>query len=148
MAASNPDPFDLDRFVAAQRGLYDQALDELRQGLKQSHWMWFIFPQAAGLGRSAMARRYAIGSPDEGRAYLAHPLLGARLEECSRAVLAHAGKSAEAILGPIDAMKLRSSMTLFGTLAGPDSPYAACLRAFFDGRPDPATIGFLASSQP
>lgn len=137
------DPFDLDRFVKAQQGIYEQALGELRRGLKQSHWMWFIFPQAAGLGRSLMARRYAIGSAKEGRAYLAHPLLGPRLEECTRAVLAHGDISAESIFGAIDTMKLRSSLTLFGALAGADSVFARCLEHFFDGRPDPATIAFL-----
>jgi uncharacterized protein (DUF1810 family) len=143
---SDSDPFDLDRFVQAQEGIYDQALEELRDGRKESHWMWFIFPQAAGLGRSLTAQAFAIRSPDEGRAYLAHPILGARLSQCTVAILAHEDRSAEQIFGPVDAMKLRSSVTLFGTLAGPDSPYAACLRAFFDDRADPLTIRFLASS--
>src|SRR3954447_14871975 len=104
---------DLDRFVRAQQGVYDDAVRELRAGRKTSHWMWFVFPQIAGLGRSPMAQRYAIGSLDEARAYVAHPVLGERLRESSRALLAHAGTNAEQILGGIDAMKLRSSMTLF-----------------------------------
>lgn len=141
--AEPADPFDLARFLQAQQGIYAQALGDLNRGLKQSHWMWFIFPQATGLGQSAMARRYAIGSAAEGRAYLADPLLGPRLEECTLAVLAHAGRSAESILGAIDAMKLRSSMTLFGALAGPHSAFARCLNVFFEGQPDPATLAFL-----
>ena len=140
------DPYDLERFVDAQAGIYAQAFAELRRGRKQSHWMWFIFPQVEGLGRSPMARRFAIRSADEGRAYLSHPILGPRIEECTRALLAHEGESAEAIMGAIDAIKLRSSMTLFAELAGPASPYAACLRSFFDGEPDPATVEFLKSA--
>src|SRR3954467_8004568 len=104
---------NLDRFVAAQAEIYGQALAELKAGRKQSHWMWFVFPQIAGLGRSPTARFYAIASAAEARAYLAHPQLGSRLGQCIRAVLAHRGKTAEAIFGGIDAMKLRSSMTLF-----------------------------------
>jgi len=137
------DPFGLDRFVEAQAGDYAQALAELRCGRKDGHWMWFIFPQVAGLGQSAMAKYFAIGSAAQGNAYLSHPLLGKRLEECTRALLARAGERPEDIMGTVDAMKLRSSMTLFAALAGPDSPFAACLNAFFDGRPDPATIAFL-----
>ena len=137
------DPFDLERFVLAQEDTYASALRELRCGSKQGHWMWFIFPQAAGLGRSPMARRYAIGSVEEGRAYLAHPLLGARLTECTRATLSHGDTDAEAIFGTVDAMKLRSSMTLFGTLAGPRSAFVECLDMFFAGEPDPATLAFL-----
>lgn len=136
------DPFDLDRFVQAQEGVYEQALDELRAGHKESHWMWFIFPQVAGLGRSLMAQAFAIGSREEGEAYLAHPLLGPRLRQCTAAVLLHAHQSAESIFGSVDAMKLRSSMTLFGAIAGPNNPFASCLRTFFSG-PDPATEGFL-----
>ena len=139
------DPFDLDRFVQAQEGVYEQALDELRGGRKDSHWMWFIFPQVAGLGRSMMAQAFAIGSADEGQAYLAHPVLGARLKQCTAAVLAHDDMSAERIFGAIDAVKLRSSMTLFGALAGPGSVYEACLKAFFNGRQDSATLAFLGS---
>ena len=135
----------LARFVAAQEGVYPQALAELGAGAKRSHWMWFVFPQLAGLGTSAMAQRYAIGSLAEARAYLAHPLLGARLRECTAAMLAHAGARAEAILGSIDAIKLRSSMTLFAQAGKADDPFAACLAAFFGGAEDPATLRLLAA---
>ncbi len=116
-----PDPFDLARFVDAQHGTYDQALQELTAGHKQSHWMWFIFPQLAGLGSSAMAERYAIGSLDEARAYLQHPLLGERLRICTAAVNAVRGRTAGQVFGSPDDMKFRSSMTLFA-LAGPAQP--------------------------
>jgi uncharacterized protein (DUF1810 family) len=133
---------DLERFVAAQDGVYAQALAELRRGAKRSHWMWFIFPQIAGLGQSAMARTYAIASAEEARAYLAHPVLGPRLIEATGAVTAAAG-SAEAILGGIDAVKLRSSMTLFAAVADDPTPYRAALERFFGGKDDPATLGLL-----
>ena len=135
--------FDLDRFVTAQAGIYAQALAELKAGRKQSHWMWFVFPQLAGLGRSPAARFYAIASAAEARAYLAHPLLGARLRESAAAILAHHGGRAEAILGPIDAIKLRSSMTLFEAVAADPAPFAAVLGAFFGGERDPATLSLL-----
>jgi uncharacterized protein (DUF1810 family) len=134
---------DLERFVAAQEGVYPQALTELLRGRKQSHWMWFVFPQLAGLGRSPTARFYAIASAAEARAYLAHPLLGARLKESSGAILAHRRDGAEAILGPIDAIKLRSSMTLFEAVASDPAPFAAVLDAFFGGERDPTTLGLL-----
>jgi uncharacterized protein (DUF1810 family) len=133
---------DLERFVAAQDagGTYDQALAELRAGRKTSHWMWFIFPQIAGLGRSGMAQRYAIASLDEARAYLAHPVLGPRLRESAAALLDHSGTNAEAILGAIDAMKLRSSMTLFAR-AAPDEPvFADVLERYFGGVADEETL--------
>jgi uncharacterized protein (DUF1810 family) len=133
---------DLERFVAAQDGVYAQALAELRRGAKRSHWMWFIFPQIAGLGQSAMARTYAIASAEEARAYLAHPVLGPRLIEATGAVTAAAG-SAEAILGGIDAVKLRSSMTLFAAVADDPTPYRAALERFFGGEDDPATLRLL-----
>ncbi len=136
-------PYDLDRFVAAQAGIYQRVLDELRRGHKTSHWMWFIFPQVAGLGSSAMSQRYAIGSLDEARAYLAHPLLGARLRECAGLLLATGGHDAEVIVGRIDARKLRSSMTLF-LRAAPEEPlYRQVLERFYDGVPDAATDAFL-----
>lgn len=135
--------FDLDRFVAAQAPIYAHALAELERGRKQSHWMWFVFPQIAGLGTSAMARHYAIRSAGEAWAYLAHPLLGARLGECCAALLAHRGLSAEAILGPIDAIKLRSSMTLFEAVAEEKLQFGAVLGAFHAGRRDPATLRLL-----
>jgi uncharacterized protein (DUF1810 family) len=132
----------LERFVEAQRPTYDQALAELRAGAKRSHWMWFVFPQIAGLGRSPTARLYAIGDAVEAAAYLAHPLLGARLRECTTAMLGWAGRSgAEAILGPVDAVKFKSSMTLFDAVAGaPDNPFAHALAAFCQGERDPLTL--------
>ena len=116
-------PFDLDRFVNAQaNGVYQQALEELRDGFKRSHWMWFIFPQHRDLGRSSTARFYGLSGVDEARAYAAHPLLGGRLRECAATILPHlATVSAETILGPVDALKLRSSMTIFAE-AVPDEP--------------------------
>ena len=137
------DPHDLARFVRAQAGLYDTALAELRAGRKRSHWIWFIFPQIAGLGRSSTAQTYAIASLAEARAYLAHPLLGARLRECSAAVAALAtstGKSANAIFGDPDDIKFRSSMTLFACAAPEEAVFRSCLASYFGGQPDPATL--------
>jgi uncharacterized protein (DUF1810 family) len=136
---------DLERFVSAQDsgGTYAQALRELRAGRKTSHWMWFVFPQVAGLGHSSMAQAYAVSSLDQARAYLAHPVLGPRLRECTAAVLTHTDRSAEQILGGIDALKLRSSMTLFAR-ADPDEPaFAAVLDAFYGGEPDARTDSLL-----
>jgi uncharacterized protein (DUF1810 family) len=133
----------LERFVHAQEGTYEHAIADLRRGRKRGHWMWFVFPQVAGLGFSAMAQTYAIGSLDEARAYLAHPVLGPRLRECSQAVLDARAASAEEIFGSVDTMKLRSSMTLFA-LAAPDEPvFQAVLDRWFDGAPDPATPPLL-----
>ncbi|MCP1539936.1 DUF1810 domain-containing protein [Methylorubrum extorquens] len=134
------DAFDLDRFVEAQDGLYEDALAELRNGRKQSHWMWFIFPQIAGLGSSAMARRYAIRSLAEAQAYLAHSLLGERLRTCTRAANAWEGRSARALFGAPDDVKFRSSMTLFAQADPGDSDFARALALFFEGRPDPLTL--------
>jgi uncharacterized protein (DUF1810 family) len=139
------DSFELARFVTAQqdRGTYRAALGELRAGRKRSHWMWFVFPQLAGLGRSPTAQFYAIGSSAEARAYLAHPVLGPRLRECAAAVLAADATSAEAIFGGIDAVKLRSSMTLF-CCADPDEPlFRDVLDRYYDGEPDGATDALL-----
>jgi len=133
----------LDRFVAAQEGVYGPALGELREGRKRSHWMWFVFPQLAGLGRSETARFFGIASTAEARAYLAHPLLGARLREAAQALLAHRDARAETILGPVDALKLRSSMTLFEAVAADPAPFASVLAAFFGGERDPATLALL-----
>jgi len=132
--------YDLQRFVAAQEqdGSYEQALGELRAGRKTSHWMWFIFPQRSGLGHSAISQRYAIGSLEEARAYSEHPVLGPRLVECSQALLGHEGLSAQEILGGIDAVKLRSSMTLFSTAAPEQTTFTQVLERYFDGEPDPA----------
>ena len=136
---------DIDRFVAAQDagGTYDAALRELRAGRKTSHWMWFIFPQLAGLGRSSTAQAYAIGSLDEARDYLAHPVLGARLRECVAALLTHTDRSAEAVLGGIDALKLRSSMTLFARAAPDEQVFQQVLDAFYGGEPDRRTDELL-----
>lgn len=140
--ATTDDPFALRRFLAAQEPVYLQALGELRDGRKRSHWMWFVFPQLAGLGRSAMAERYAISGRDEARAYLAHPVLAARLRECAEAVLAHQGRSAHDIFGSPDDLKFRSSMTLFAEIGGGE-PFAAALARFFGGMPDQATLRLL-----
>ena len=134
--------FDLDRFVAAQARHYPQALAELRAGSKRSHWIWFVFPQIAGLGQSDTARLYAIGSLAEARAYLTHPVLGPRLAEATQALLRHPDRSAEAMLGGIDAIKLRSSLTLF-LEAGAAAPMDLALDTFFDGERDPATLRLL-----
>jgi uncharacterized protein (DUF1810 family) len=134
---------DLTRFIAAQKDIYGQALAELRQGRKQSHWMWFVFPQIAGLGRSPTARLYALASADEARAFLAHPLLGKRLRECTAAILVHREQGAEAIFGAVDAMKLRSSMTLFEAVADNPAPFAAALAAFHEGERDAATLRLI-----
>lgn len=137
------DVFDLNRFVQAQAGSYAAALAELHAGRKRSHWMWFIFPQLRGLGSSPMAQAYGISGLAEARAYMAHPLLGPRLVECVQALLAHAGQPAEAILGGIDALKLRSCLTLFAR-AAPDVPqFARALEAFHGGVPDPRTLQML-----
>lgn len=135
----------LERFVSAQdaRGTYDAALAELRAGRKTSHWMWFVFPQLAGLGLSETSRRYAISSLDEARAYLAHPVLGPRLQECARALLGLDGRTATEILGPVDALKLRSSLTLFARAAPEDPVFGEVLDRYFDGRPDEATDALL-----
>ena len=131
--------FDLERFVEAQRGVYDGVLAELRCGQKTGHWIWFIFPQVAGLGRSELSRYYAISSLDEARAYLAHPVLGPRLRECAGIVLATDGRTAEEILGAVDAMKLRSSMTLFLRAAPDEAVFLLVLERFYGGVPDRAT---------
>ncbi|MXP41965.1 DUF1810 family protein [Altererythrobacter soli] len=134
----------LDRFIEAQAPAYHRALAELRGGAKQSHWMWFIFPQISGLGRSPTAQFYAIADRAEAHAYLAHPVLGRRLRECTDAMLAWGGrKSAEAILGPIDAQKFRSSMTLFEAVAEDDDRFAQALEAFYAGTRDQATLDRL-----
>jgi len=133
----------LERFVDAQAPVYDRALGELARGRKETHWMWFVFPQLAGLGRSAMAQHYAIASLDEARAYLAHPLLGPRLLACTEAVLRHAGIPPEHVFGAIDAMKFRSSMTLFEVAGGDSAAFARALDAFCRGERDPETLRLL-----
>ncbi|MCK1718597.1 DUF1810 domain-containing protein [Bradyrhizobium sp. 141] len=137
------DPFDLDRFVRAQDPVYRDVQGELTRGRKQSHWMWFVFPQIAGLGFSAMSQRYAIGSRGEARAYLAHPVLGPRLVECTRLVLAVEGRTINAILGAPDDAKFRSSMTLFGAVS--DQPlFGEALARYFAGERDAATLEILS----
>ena len=141
-------PFDLERFVAAQEGVYEGALRELRQGRKTGHWIWFIFPQLAGLGRSEMSRFYGIESLAEARAYLDHPVLGARLRECVGAVLATSGRTAEEIFGSLDARKVRSSMTLFHR-AAPEVPlFREMLDRFYAGFTDDATDTLLRQRLP
>lgn len=142
--------FDLQRFVEAQDrgGTYEAALRELRAGRKTSHWMWFVFPQIAGLGRSPTAQHYAIGSLAEARAYLSHPVLGGRLREAAGALLDVSGRSASDILGGIDALKLRSSMTLFHR-ADPSEPvFGEVLERYFDGKVDEATDRLLGVERP
>ncbi|MGZ4195790.1 MAG: DUF1810 domain-containing protein [Solirubrobacteraceae bacterium] len=139
------DPYGLQRFVAAQdqAGTYAAAVQELRAGRKRGHWMWFVFPQIAGLGQSSTSRRYAISSLDEARAYLAHPVLGSRLHECAGILSELEGRSAQEIFGGIDAIKLRSSMTLFAR-ADPDRPeFRSVLDVYFGGDPDQATERLL-----
>jgi len=137
------DPFDLARFTRAQEGVYDQALAELRRGQKETHWMWFIFPQIDGLGRSPTARQFAIKSVEEARAYLNHAVLGRRLLECSQALLNIPGKSAAQVFGFPDDLKLKSCMTLFARVSGPDSPFERVLSKYFKGQPDHRTIELL-----
>jgi len=147
------DPYDLQRFVDAQDSVYANVVRELAAGSKRSHWMWFIFPQIAGLGFSAMARRFAIGSRAEALAFLAHDVLGSRLIECTGLVMSVTGKTIHDILGSPDDLKFRSSMTLFDAVAGESarfggdprasSPFAAALERFFDGSADAATLDLL-----
>jgi uncharacterized protein (DUF1810 family) len=137
------DRFQLQRFVDAQEPVYETVLVELRAGRKRGHWMWFIFPQIVGLGRSAIAQRFALASLEEASAYLAHPVLGRRLRECAMLVAGISGRSITEIFGNPDDMKFRSSMTLFAR-AGPDEPiFATCLRQYFGGEPDPQTLANL-----
>ena len=139
------DPFDLSRFVSAQESVFDTALRELQRGEKTSHWMWFIFPQLDGLGRSSMAKKYAISGLDEARAYLSHPILGRRLLECCRAILSVEGKSALEIMGNPDDMKLKSSMTLFSLVEGSPAEFREVLLKFFEGEQDQRTMQLLGS---
>jgi uncharacterized protein (DUF1810 family) len=141
---SASDPFDLQRFVDAQARIYGQVLDELRAGRKRSHWIWFVFPQIAGLGSSATAARYALASLDEARAYLRHDLLGPRLHECTRLVNAVQGRSIGEIFGSPDDMKVRSSMTLFIRATDDNSDFVELLARYYDGEEDPLTLERLA----
>jgi uncharacterized protein (DUF1810 family) len=136
------DPFDLARFVTAQAGVFDQAVDELRTGRKRTHWMWFIFPQLRGLGHSQTARRYGISSLEEASAYVEHPVLGPRLEAAVAAVQASGAVDLPALLGSPDDLKFCSSMTLF-TVAAPDGPYRAALDRWCGGKHDQRTLDLL-----
>jgi uncharacterized protein (DUF1810 family) len=138
------DPSGLERFVRAQDGgVYDQALRELRAGAKRSHWMWFVFPQVAGLGRSSTAQHYALSGLEEARAYLAHPVLGPRLVECAQSLLELSGRDPVRVLGSVDALKLRSSMTLFEAAAPDERVFGEVLERFYDGERDAATTSRL-----
>ena len=140
------DPYDLERFVAAQAPVFDQALAELRAGAKRSHWMWFVFPQLRGLGSSPMASFYGLSSLDEARAYLAHPVLGPRLAQCVETVLGIEGRSVGEIFGTPDDMKFRSSMTLFARAAGrADSVFARALARYCDGAEDARTLALIGA---
>lgn len=139
---------DLDRFVQAQGRTHAVALRELRAGRKESHWMWWTFPQLASLGRSATAKAYGIADLAEAEAYLAHPVLGPRLLEATRAMLAHRGRRAEAVLGPVDALKLRSSATLFACVPGAPGDFADVIDGFYDAEPDPLTLDALRQGRP
>ena len=139
-----PDPFNLQRFLDAQADTYDAALAELRDARKRTHWMWFIFPQIAGLGHSEISQYYAIGGADEARAYLAHAELGPRLHDCAEALLGADG-SARDILGTPDDLKLRSSATLFAAVSAPASVFHRLLDRFFGGQLDPATVERLGA---
>ena len=138
------DPYDLRRFVDAQESVYRSVVAELRAGRKRSHWIWFIFPQLRGLGRSATAIRYGIASRDEAAAYLAHPVLGPRLRECTRLVAQVDGRSIEEIFGWPDNLKVRSSMTLFAQATDDNADFQAVLEKYYGGEPDPATIDILS----
>jgi uncharacterized protein (DUF1810 family) len=137
------DPHDLKRFVDAQSAVYDAVVAELRAGRKGTHWIWFIFPQLAGLGRSPTAARFAISSLDEARAYLAHEVLGPRLRECTRLVNAIHGRSVDDIFGWPDNLKVRSSMTLFAHATTDNEDFVALLDTFYSGEEDPATVDLL-----
>jgi uncharacterized protein (DUF1810 family) len=140
---SASDPFDLQRFVDEQARVYSSVLDELRAGRKRSHWIWFIFPQVAGLGSSPTAARYAISSLDEARAYLRHDVLGPRLHECTQLVNAVQGRSIRQIFGSPDDLKVRSSMTLFARATQDNSDFVELLTRYYDGEEDPLTLARL-----
>lgn len=141
--ANHDDPYDLQRFVEAQDPVIDQVKKELRSGRKRSHWMWFVFPQMAGLGSSQTAQRYAISSREEAEAYLAHPILGPRLRDCTELVNAVDGRSANDIFGSPDDLKFRSSMTLFDAVSDAPVPFRTALERYYDGDPDPKTLELL-----
>jgi uncharacterized protein (DUF1810 family) len=144
-ASGRDDPFDLNRFISAQAEIYERVLSELRSGRKRSHWMWYIFPQIEGLGQSSTTRYYSIKSLEEARAYLDHPVLGPRLVQCAEAVLAIEGRMVSDIFGYPDDMKLKSSMTLFSSVAGPDSVFFSVLDKYFQGERDMHTVQLLGN---
>ncbi len=137
------DPFDLDRFLSAQDGVYENALRELRSGQKRSHWMWFVFPQIDGLGNSFVTKRFAVKSQEEAHHYLQHPILGTRLLECTQAVTRLQGRTAPQIFGTPDDLKFCSSMTLFEVVAGANSEFSLALDQYYSGRRDAATLQLL-----
>jgi uncharacterized protein (DUF1810 family) len=143
MTLDEDNPYDLQRFVDAQRAVYDRVREELAAGRKRSHWMWFIFPQIEGLGSSTMSRRYAIASRKEAAAYLMRPLLGPRLRECTRLVTGIDGRSVTEVFGSPDDMKFQSSMTLFAQVTGDNADFLAALDKYFGGKPDAATLARL-----
>jgi uncharacterized protein (DUF1810 family) len=147
LSSKDADPFDLQRFVDAQKRVYPTVIDELRGGRKRSHWIWFVFPQLQGLGRSPTALHYGISSLDEARAYLAHDTLGPRLRECTRLVAAIDGSSADEIFGWPDNLKVRSSMTLFARATDDDADFRAVLDKFYDGEEDSATVELLSAGR-
>jgi len=140
------DPFDLQRFLDAQAPIYARVVAELRRGQKQTHWMWFVFPQLAGLGHSAMAQRFAIASREEAVAYLGHGVLGPRLRECTALVTAVEGRTAREILGSPDDLKFQSSMTLYGAVSS-DPEFSAAIAKFYGGKPDQRTLDLLLSQR-
>ncbi len=137
------DPYNLDRFVQAQSSVFDRVLQELRAGMKTSHWMWFIFPQIKGLGRSPISIEFAIASRQEASAYLHHPVLGPRLRECTQLVLQVQGRSVEQIFGSPDDLKFQSSMTLFAQVSPDDDVFVRALQKYFGGVPDQLTLDWL-----
>jgi uncharacterized protein (DUF1810 family) len=141
------DPYNLARFVEAQKADYERALSEIKAGRKQSHWMWYIFPQFEGLGSSPTSRHYAIRSRDEAAAYLAHPVLGPRLLECAEAAVGVEGRSAHDVFGSPDDMKLRSSATLFASVSPANSVFHRLLEKWFDGKPDARTVRLVESAR-
>jgi uncharacterized protein (DUF1810 family) len=148
LTATSSDPFELSRFVEAQDSIYANALEELKAGQKSSHWMWFIFPQVAGLGSSHMAKRFAIHSRAEGKAYLDHPLLGIRLRECIDALLELEHRTAEQIMGDPDFLKLQSSITLFAELSPAETRFGRLLEKYYAGRRDQKTLDYLSQDDP
>lgn len=147
LSPNDADPFDLQRFVDAQDRVYDAVIQELRNGDKRSHWIWFVFPQLRGLGHSPTALRYGISSMEEARAYLTHAVLGPRLRECARVVTQIDGRSASDIFGFPDDLKVRSSMTLFARATADNTDFVAVLEKFYDGIQDPATVERLSSAR-